>query len=486
MLSHTRPRMRSLWRIGSALVFCLGLFGLALHAQNDDRAGQAVVLELDGAVSPASADYLIRGIETAAADGAGLVIVQMDTPGGLVTSTREINSAILNSSVPVATFVAPSGARAASAGTFILYASHLAVMAPGTSVGAATPVSLGGGGGGLPFGDDPADENDAGSDEGAGDEGANGDDGTDSAPADAGMAKAMNDAIAQIRSLAEIHERNADWGERAVRDAATLTASAAVEENVADFTARNLTELLDRAHGRTVQLDGEDFVLDTEALSLVSIAPDWRTQLLSIIANPNVSLLLMVVGFYGIVFELLNPGALVPGTIGGISLILGMFALSILPFNIAGLALIGLGLLLVLAEAFSPSFGILGIGGTVAIVAGGVFLFDSDVPGFEPSIPALAAVAVASLAFSAIVARLGYVSHRRKVTTGVHDLLNATAQVQDWQGTKGHVFVNGERWNARAEQTFAKDDDVIITKIEGLTLHVAPKPAATQGQTDTA
>jgi membrane-bound serine protease (ClpP class) len=483
MLSHTRPRMQRLWRIGSALVFCLGLFGLALHAQNDDRAGQAFVLELEGAVSPASADYLIRGIETAAADGARLVIVQMDTPGGLVASTREINRAILNSSVPVATFVAPSGARAASAGTFILYASHLAVMAPGTSVGAATPVSLGGGSGGLPFGDDPTDENDTGSDEGSSDEGNND---NDSSPADVGMAKAMNDAIAQIRSLAEIHGRNADWGERAVRDAATLTASAAVEENVADFTARNLTELLEIAHGRTVQLDGDDFVLDTEELSLVSIAPDWRTQLLSIIANPNVSLLLMVVGFYGIVFELLNPGALVPGTIGGISLILGMFALSILPFNIAGLALIGLGLLLVLAEAFSPSFGILGIGGTVAIVAGAVFLFDSYVPGFEPSIPALAAVAVASLAFSAIVARLGYVSHRRKVTTGVHDLLNATAQVQDWQGTKGHVFVNGERWNARADQTFAKEDDVIITKIEGLTLHVAPKPAATQDQTDTA
>ena len=478
MLSHAKSGMR---RVGSALALALGLIGVALQAQNDGRAGHAVVLELDGAVSPASADYLIRGIETANADSAGLIILQMDTPGGLVTSTRNINSAILNSTVPVATFVAPSGARAASAGTFILYASHLAVMAPGTSVGAATPVSLGGGGGGLPFSDDPADDDSA-----TDDEGANGSAGNDSGPDDTGMAKAMNDAIAQIRSLAEIHGRNADWGELAVREAATLTANGAVEENVAEFTARNLPELLDRAHDRTVQLDGEDFVLDTKDLSLVSIAPDWRTQLLSIIANPNVSLLLMVVGFYGIVFELLNPGALVPGTIGGISLILGMFALSILPFNIAGLALIGLGLLLVLAEAFSPSFGILGIGGTVAIVAGGVFLFDSDVPGFEPSIPALAAVAVASLAFTAIVARLGYTSHRRKVTTGVHDMLNTTARVQDWKGKKGHVFVHGERWNARADQAFDKDDDVIITKIEGLTLHVAPRPAAAQGQNDDA
>ena len=480
MLTHTRYRAPRLWRVVWILALSLGLAGLALQAQDDDRAGQAVVLELDGAVSPASADYLIRGIKAAADDGAGLIILQMDTPGGLVTSTRDINSAILNSSVPVASFVAPSGARAASAGTFILYASHLAVMAPGTSVGAATPVSLGGGGGGLPFRDDPADEEDTATE----DEEANEGSGNERRPPDASMSKAINDAIAQIRSLAEIHGRNADWAERAVRDAATLTASAAVEENVADFTARNLTELLDRAHGRTIQLDGADFILDTENLSLVSIAPDWRTQLLSIIANPNVSLLLMVVGFYGIVFELLNPGALVPGTIGGISLILGMFALSILPFNIAGLALIGLGLLLVLAEAFSPSFGILGIGGTVAIVAGGVFLFDSEVPGFAPSIPALAAVAVASLAFTAIVARLGYVSHRRKVTTGVHDLLNTTARVQDWHGTKGHVFVHGERWNARADQAFTKDDDVIITQIEGLTLHVAPKPSATQNQTD--
>jgi membrane-bound serine protease (ClpP class) len=463
MLTHAKSRIQGIWRLASVFLLAFGFAGVVLHAQVNNTHGVAVVLELDGPVSPASADYLIRGIETAISQDAGLIILQMDTPGGLVTSTRDINRAILNSPVPVATFVAPSGARAASAGTFILFASHLAVMAPGTSVGAATPVTLGGG---LPFGTEPEhDEDDAG----------NGSSGTGRTPADTGMAKAMNDAIAQIRSLAEIHGRNADWAERAVRDAATLTASAAVQENVADFTARNLTELLDRAHGRSVQLDGADFILNTENLSLVSIAPDWRTQLLAIIANPNVSLLLMVVGFYGIVFELLNPGALIPGTIGGISLILGMFALSILPFNIAGLALIGLGLALVLAEAFSPSFGILGIGGTVAIVVGGVLLFDSDVPGFEPSIPVLAAVAVASLAFSALVARLGYVSHKRKVTTGVSDLLNATARVQDWQGSQGHVFVQGERWNARAEQTFAKDDEVIITKIDGLTLHVARK-----------
>ncbi len=469
MLSLKRNGWRQIGRLGWLFALVLGLFGLALPAQENGSAGQAVVLKLDGAVSPATADYLIRGIEQAADDGARLIILQMDTPGGLVTSTRDINRAILNSPVPVATFVAPSGARAASAGTFILYASHLAVMAPGTSVGAATPVSLGGGGGGgLPFQDDPAaDDEDANGEEGGSREGGS------QAPRDAGMAKALNDAISQIRALAEIHGRNADWAESAVRDAATLTASAAVEENVADFTARNLTELLDLAHGRTVQLDGEDHVLDTENLSLVTLEPDWRTQILSVIADPNVALFLMVIGFYGIVFELLNPGALVPGTIGGISMIMGLFALSVLPFNYAGLALIGLGLALIVAEAFSPSFGILGIGGTVAIVAGGLFMFDSEVPGLEPSIPALAAIAVASLAFSLLVARLGYRVHKRRVTTGDSDLIGAQAKVQDWDETKGHVFVHGERWNARADRAFEAGEMVVVTGKTGLTLQVA-------------
>ncbi len=450
-------------------ILVLGMLGLTLQAEDNGRAGNAVVLELDGAVSPATADYIIRGIEEAADQDARLIILRMDTPGGLVTSTRDINRAILNSEVPVATFVSPSGARAASAGTFIMYASHLAVMAPGTSVGAATPVSLGGGGGGLPFQDDPA----------ADDEDANGseedEESRDEPMQDAGMAKALNDAVSQIRSLAEIHGRNADWGERAVREAATLTASAAVEENVADFTARDLTELLDQAHGRTVQLDGEDFVIDSENLSIVMVEPDWRTQLLSIIADPNVALFLMIIGFYGIIFELLNPGALFPGTIGGISLILGMFALSILPFNLAGLALILLGLLLIVGEAFSPSFGILGIGGTAALVIGGLFLFDSEVPGLEPSIPALAAIAVASIGFSLLIAKLGVSVHRRKVTTGNSDMVGSRAVVQDWDAAKGHVFVHGERWIAQADQSFEKGDEVTITDVDGLVLTVAPK-----------
>ncbi len=457
----------------SVALALLGLTGLILAQEEDVQAGVAHVLDLNDAVSPASADYIIRGLDRAAEEGAGLVILRMDTPGGLVTSTREINNAILSSDVPVATFVAPSGARAASAGTFIMYASHLAVMAPGTSVGAATPVSMGGGS--LPFGGDDADEDANGNDNGEASD--NGDaPETGRAPAgDPAMNKALNDAIAQIRSLAELHGRNADWAERAVRDAATLTASAAVEENVADFTARNLTELLDLADGRSVQMDGEEMVLATSDLSIVEIGHDLRTQILSIIANPNIAFLFMIVGFYGIVFELFNPGALVPGTIGGISLILGMFALSVLPFNFAGLALIGLGLALLVAEIFSPSFGILGIGGTIALAAGGVFLFDSDVPGLETSIPVLAAIVVASLAFTMLIARMAMTSHRRGVTTGRSDLLQAEGKVQDWDGTQGHVFVHGERWNARHDGAALEPGTrVRIERIDGLTLDVSP------------
>lgn len=460
----------------SILLILLGATGLVLAPQGQaqqatgpaeqtesEAPGIAHVLDIDGAVSPASADFIIRGLARAAEEEARLVILRMDTPGGLVTSTRQINSAILASPVPVATFVAPSGARAASAGTFIMYASHLAVMAPGTSVGAATPVSMGGGS--VPFGGpDPAEDA-----EGA-------DDDAPAAPSgDAAMNKALNDAISQIRSLAEIHGRNADWAERAVRDAATLTASAAVTENVADFTARSLAEVLDMADGRVVKMDGEEFVLQTRDLSIVEIDRDLRTQILSIIADPNLAFLFMIVGFYGIVFELFNPGALIPGTVGGISLILGMFALSILPFNFAGLALIGLGLALLIAEVFSPSFGVLGIGGTVALAAGGVFLFDGDVPGVDVSIPIIAAVVIASLAFTAVTVRLAMTSHKRSVTTGQSDVLRSTGRVQDWEGMEGHVFLQGERWRARhSGGPLRPGTSVRVDRIEGLTLDVSP------------
>jgi membrane-bound serine protease (ClpP class) len=487
------PRLRLLL---AALAVMLGAFGLVAQEQ----AGRfAHLLELDGAVGPATADYLIRGIDDAAEAGAALVIIRMDTPGGLETSMRAINRAILSARVPVAVHVAPSGARAASAGTFISYAAHVAAMAPGTSIGPATPVQMGGFPGGPPQPDEgeprpsePAAEPDA-AENGAAENGEaeNGEAAAEETPArdrpaarppaDAGMAKAINDAVSHIRGMAELRGRNADWAERAVREAVTLTAREAAEQNVIDFVARSTDELLAQAHGRTVDLNGVEHVLDTEGLEVRLHSPDWRTQLLAAITNPQVALLLMILGFYGILFELFNPGTLVPGTIGAISLLTGLYALSILPFSFAGLALILLGLALIIAEAFSPSFGILGVGGTVAVVLGAIMIFDTDVPGMEMSWPALAALAVASLAFSLLVARLAVVSHRGRVTTGSEQLIGLEAKVLDWQGAEGHVLAHGERWRARAAAPLRPGQPVRVTARDGLTLEVAPEDDAARG-----
>ena len=493
MLS-ARKAMRSLRLLAAALAVIAGTIGLVAQ----EPAGRvAHLLELDGAVGPATADYLIRGIDTAHAEGAALVIIRMDTPGGLETSMRAINRAILSAPVPVAVHVAPSGARAASAGTFIAYAAHVSAMAPGTSIGAATPVAMGGFPGGPPRPEEgeprpsePATERatEPGAEPGAenGAETENGETAEETParerpaarpPADAAMAKAINDAVSHIRGMAELRGRNADWAERAVREAVTATASQALELNVIDFIAYSTEELLEKAHGRTVDLAGVEHVLDTEGLEVITLSPDWRTQLLATITNPSVALLLMVLGFYGIIFELFNPGALVPGTIGAISLLTGLYALAILPFSYAGLALILLGLALIIAEAFSPSFGILGVGGTIAVVLGAVLIFDSDIPGMEMSWPALAALVVASAGFSLIVARLAVVSHRGRITTGREEMVGLPGTVLDWSGGEGHVMTHGERWRARAAAPLSPGQKVRITEIDGLTLVVAPAEA---------
>lgn len=471
----TRAIFRPLRLCLGALAFVVGALGLVAQ----EPVGRiAHLLELDGAVGPAAADYLIGGIDAAQEAGAALVIIRMDTPGGLETSMRAINRAILSAPVPVVVHVAPSGARAASAGTFIAYAAHVAAMAPGTSIGAATPVAMGGFPG---IGGDQQDDRRP-AERTRDDDAANGeasdtpenDRPAPRSPTNTSEAKAINDAVAHIRSMAELRGRNADWAERAVREAVTATASQALALNVIDIIALTTDDLLRQAHGRTVDLAGSDHVLDTEGLEVLPQSPGWRTQLLATITNPSVAILLMVLGFYGILFELFNPGALVPGTVGAISLLTGLYALSILPFSIAGLALILLGLALILAEAFSPSFGILGIGGTIAVVLGAMLIFDSDVPGLEVSWPALAALAVASLAFSLIVARLAFVSHRRRVTTGVEEMVGLSVKVIEWSGEEGHVMAHGERWHARAATPLAPGQTVRVTAMKGLTLDVAP------------
>ncbi|WEX11147.1 nodulation protein NfeD [Chelativorans sp. AA-79] len=453
-----------------AVLLATGLLGLAVPLASQ-QGGTAVLLRLDGAVSPATADYISRGLERAAGREAKLVVLQMNTPGGLDTSMREIILAILASPVPVASYVAPSGARAASAGTYILYASHVAAMAPGTNLGAATPVAIGGG---FPFG---ADEEPSGAEDGEAAEETEGGDGQ--APRSASEAKAINDAVAYIRGLAELRGRNADWAERAVRQAASLSSTVAEREGVIDFLAGSVEDVLAQADGRRVRTSQGTLTLDTAGLSVDEMEPDWRTRLLAIITNPNVALILMMIGIYGLIFELLNPGAMVPGTVGGISLLLGLYALAVLPVTYAGAGLMLLGIALIVAEAFAPSFGILGIGGALAVVVGATILFDTDVPGLQLSWPVIGAVAVASLALTLVIVRLAWSSHRHKIVTGAQQLIGATGAVHRWNGTGGYVFVHGERWRAVSSEPLEEGQPVRIIGRDGLTLEVV---AAEEGE----
>ncbi len=476
---------RALRRLGVAALLVAGALGLAAQ-EASPPSGPALVLTVEGAVSPAMSDYIRRNLDDAADRGAPLVVLKLDTPGGLDSSMREIIRAILASPVPVATWVAPSGARAASAGTYMMYASHIAAMAPATNLGAATPVAIGGGGGGdeaspLPFGQPgrgEASEETPEDAESAPDAGEEAEPATADPPAraprNAMEAKAVNDAVAYIRGLAELRGRNADWAERAVREAVSLTATDAAEQGVIDFVAASLPELLALADGRTVTLGETEVTLATADIPYETVEPDWRTALLTVLTNPNVALILMLVGVYGIIFEFLNPGVLVPGTVGGISLILGLYALALLPLNYAGIGLILLGLALIVAEAFAPSFGILGIGGTVALVLGAVILVDTDVPGLAISIPLVAGVAVAGVITTLIVARLAARSFRARVVSGTEEMIGAIGRVEDWQGGSGHVWVHGESWRAQGDTTLATGARVRVVSVEGLTLRIEP------------
>ncbi|YBV96441.1 nodulation protein NfeD [Phyllobacteriaceae bacterium JZ32] len=455
-----------------ALSFVVTLLGLLLSIlPNDAQTGRtALVFHIRGIIGPAAVDYLSRGLAMAAERNAPLVIIEMDTPGGLDTSMRDIIRDILASPVPVATYVAPSGARAASAGTYILYASHIAAMAPGTNLGAATPVQIGGDGMPFPGGDEPQKDQDQSTNkEPAGDQ-----QNQPRQPGNAMEAKAVNDAVAYIRSLAELRGRNIDWAENAVRQAASLSASAALKENVVDIVTPSLENLLVQANGRTVSAAENQVTLDTTGVALEHVEPDWRTRLLTVITNPNVALILMMIGIYGLLFEFMNPGALFPGTIGAICLLIGLYALAVLPVNLAGLGLILLGLALMAAEAFTPSFGILGLGGALAFIFGATILIDTEIPGFRLSWPVVGGVALMSLALSLLVVRMAVASHRRPVVTGTEQMMGAHGEVLDWRGQSGHVLAHGERWSAVSAAPLKKGQKVSVAGIEGLVLKVEP------------
>jgi membrane-bound serine protease (ClpP class) len=455
-------------------------FGNALEEQQPSPSPQAdtstgvidrraILLDVQGPIGPATAEYLTDSLEKAAVNNAELVIIRLDTPGGLDASTRDIVKAILNSPVPVATFVTPEGARAASAGTYILYASHIAAMSPATNVGAATPVSIIGG---KPPGQPPDRGEESAEDEQ--------DSAAAAAPADTMSRKAINDAVAYIRGLATRRGRNADWAELAVREAASITAEEALETGVIDLIANNVNDLLEQIHGRTVDVQGRDRVLDTTSLLIEQLEPDWKSELLGVITSPTIAYLLLLIGVYGLIFEGYNPGAVLPGVIGAICLLIALYAFQMLPVNYAGFALLILGIILIIGEAVVPSFGALGIGGIIAIVIGSIILIDTDVPGLMVSRPLIGAIAlVSSLGLMAIIG-IAVKARLRPVVAGREELIGATGTALLNFSQQGNVFVHSERWNAVTTYPLHKGQAIVVTGIDGLILTVRPADELTR------
>ncbi len=467
------------------LFLALAVFGTLLWLQAPEGRAQApvvAVLTIKGPIGPAVADYVSRGIEKAVDQGATAIVLKMDTPGGLDTSMREIIKDILAAPVPVIGYVGPRGARAASAGTYILYASHLAAMAPATELGAATPVQVGGG---FPFGQQPEEEKDEPvekKEDGESEEAAETDTDKDAAPEkDTAKAekptiedKVLQDAIAYIRSLAQLRKRNVEWAEKAVREAATLTSQDALEAGVIDLVATDVEDLLAQVDGREIEMDDGTVTLATAQAQVIEILKDWRVELLEIITNPTVAVILMTIGFYGIVLEFYT-GAVVSGVVGAICLLLGLYGLHVLPINYAGLGLIILGMILLVAEAFLPSFGILGFGGVVAFVIGSVMLIDTEVPGFGVSPYFMGAVALLAGGATLLIATKMYRLRHQPVRTGSDEMVGSPGKVLEWSGDRGEIRVQGEIWQARAQAPLEPGRAVRVTAMEGMTLVVEPQ-----------
>jgi len=450
-------RIARLIVLGSLLIFPVFVLAIPISCQalQADQASPAVVLEIKGAITPAVSDYIRRGMTKAITVNAGLVVVQMDTPGGLDRSMRDIIQLILASPVPVVSYVAPEGARAASAGTYILYASHVAAMSPATNLGAATPISIGG----LPGSRGPNEEKKKkGKDELATDD------------ASTLKRKVINDASAYIKSLAELHGRNAEWAVRAVQEAVSLSAEEALKLKVIDLVATDLSDLLLQLDGRTVNLDSGAHVISSKQMTITRMAPSWRYNLLSVISDPNVAYFLLLLGFYGLIYELANPGVFLPGVAGAISLLLAFYAFQILPINYSGVALILLGVAFLISEAFIPSFGSLGIGGIVAMAIGALILIDDE------NLQVARPVIIGTTALSAVLILLlmGRVLsiRKKKVRTGEEALIGMIGEAAGNFDGEGRIWLLGESWLATSSEEINKGEKVRITSRNGLELSV--------------
>jgi len=432
------------------------------------NGGQLIWLEIDGAIGPATSDYIERGFNRAQEQNAELIVIRIDTPGGLDTSMRDIIQHIIASSVPVISFVSPGGARAASAGAYILYASHIAVMAPATNIGAATPVQITG----LPGGQQPEQE----FDKKAGKDGKG-------QPVDSMRKKTINDAVAYIRGLAQMRDRNADWAEQAVREAASLSAEEALTQGVIDLIATDMGDLLKKIDGHAVNILGQEMVLTTTQLTIQHLEPDWRSELLAIITDPNVAYILMLLGIYGLIYEFANPGMILPGVAGAISLLLALFAFQVLPINYAGLALMLLGIAFMVGEVFVPSFGALGIGGVIAFVIGSIMLLDTDIPGYGISKPLIGFFALLSAGMFMFVLGMAIKARQRPVVSGMEQLLGSVGEAIDDFDASGRVRVHSESWQAQTDTPVRHGQKVRVIALEGLDLKIEPVTEYTDSET---
>ncbi len=449
--------VRAAWVIGALSLALLS----AVTLKADE--GRVLLLELDGIIGPATSDFLVRGMRKAEEANARVLIIRINTPGGLDTSMREIIKHILASPVPVVSYVSPAGSRAASAGTYMMYASHVAAMAPATNLGAATPVKLTPGGLGTPK--PPESKDKAKKDE----------EKQDDATAGGAMErKIINDAVAYIRGLAKLYGRNAEWAEKAVREGVSLTAEDALDEGVIDLIAKDIDDLLTQLDGREVVIDDKKVKLQTTDLKIDILEPDWRNRLLAIITNPNVAYILMLLGIYGLFFELSNPGSIFPGVVGGICILLALYAFHVLPVDYAGVALILLGIALMVAELFAPSFGILGIGGAVAFVIGSMILIDTEIEAFRISMPLIIFVAIFTTLFVVALVSLAIKQRHKPVVSGKEQMIGSVGEATAGFDNIGQIRVHGELWEAHSTGPVDHGQQVKVVDMQGLILLVEP------------